>query len=54
MRLFLMVAVCSILLLCSCATTAAEKSPTEASHSGVESITVGGEITVRGEYLRSD
>ena len=51
MRFFLVAAVCSVLLLCSCVTTATERASTEPSESAVESIKVGGEVKVRGQYL---
>jgi hypothetical protein len=42
------------LTMCACATTPADSPSSETSISGVESVTVGGEIQVRGQYLHAD
>ena len=52
MRLLLMATVVSVLLLSGCATTATERTQTESSGGSSESVTVGGEIKVRGQYLK--
>ena len=43
-----------VFLMCGCETTARRQSPQGKAADGPEKVTIGGEITVRGQYLIAD
>lgn len=54
MRIFLMMAIIFVLLFCACETTAPRREASEKATDKPESVTIGGDIQVRGQYLKSN
>ncbi len=54
MRILLMLTIIFILLFVGCETTAPKREASEKTSDTTESVTVGGDIQVRGQYLKSN